>query len=79
MLYHMEHFVFDYSILLNITRDHLDWHGSETAYEEAKTTICLHTKHCFVPDSLYSRLPSTVQKHTMIIPEDIDISHTQFV
>jgi len=38
-LYHSKFIRPNYAILLNITNDHLDWHGSMQAYREAKLKI----------------------------------------
>jgi UDP-N-acetylmuramoylalanine--D-glutamate ligase len=57
MLYGLRDFVFDYSILLNIAKDHLDWHKDFDEYQESKLTLLRRTKDAFfVPASSRSLL-----------------------
>jgi len=45
MLYKLENFVFDYSILLNIAVDHLDWHKDLEEYRDSKINILRNVKN----------------------------------
>jgi UDP-N-acetylmuramoylalanine--D-glutamate ligase len=57
MLYGLRDFVFDYGILLNIAKDHLDWHKDFDEYQESKLTLLRRTsKAFFVPASSWSIL-----------------------
>lgn len=78
MLYNLKNFVFDYALLLNIARDHLDRHGTMEDYTQAKIAICINAKQCFIDRSLYDLLDDGVKTSTTIIPQIHDISYTQF-
>ncbi len=57
MLYNLENFVFDYSILLNIWLDHVDWHQTFDNYKESKLNIFKNTKKTwFYHKSLQSEI-----------------------
>jgi UDP-N-acetylmuramoylalanine-D-glutamate ligase len=58
MLYGLRDFWFDYSILLNIARDHLDWHKDFDEYQESKLTLLRRTRRTpsFVPERSWSLL-----------------------
>jgi UDP-N-acetylmuramoylalanine--D-glutamate ligase len=79
MLYNLDVFMFDYSIFLNIARDHMDWHEDMQDYFFAKSRICAQTKKSFVGHTINVLLPASLQKKATIIPQYIDIAHTQFV
>ncbi len=79
MLYNLDTFMFDYSIFLNIARDHLDWHDNMTDYFAAKSRICAQTHKSFVSHTINLLLPSALEKKATIIPHHIDISYTKFV
>lgn len=48
MLYKLDKFIFDYSIFLNIARDHIDRHETMDNYLQAKMRICAQTRVSFV-------------------------------
>ncbi len=79
MLYKLKYFLFDYSIFLNIARDHMDWHETMENYFDAKVRICEHTKKSFVWHTINILLPRALEKKAVIIPQYIDISYTKFV
>ena len=79
MLYNLDTFMFDYSIFLNIARDHMDWHGSMDNYFAAKSRICAQTRKSFVGHTINVLLPSALEKKATIIPQQVDISYTKFI
>lgn len=79
MLYNIKNFIFDYSIRLNIARDHLDRHGTMENYVQAKMAICVNAKQSFIAADLFDMLPDWVKNHTTIIPQIDDISYTKFL
>jgi len=79
MLYKLKHFIFDYSIFLNIARDHMDWHETMDDYFGAKMRICAQTRKSFVSHTINVLLPTSLEKKAVIIPESIDISYTKFI
>jgi UDP-N-acetylmuramoylalanine-D-glutamate ligase len=79
MLYKLDSFMFDYSIFLNIARDHMDWHENMEDYFAAKSRICAQTKKSFVGHTINILLPSSLEKKAVIIPQQVDISYTKFI
>lgn len=45
-LYYQENFKADIACILNVSEDHIDWHGTYEAYVEAKQRIYHNAKHC---------------------------------
>lgn len=63
MLYGLRDFSFDYSILLNIAKDHLDWHKDFDEYQESKLTLLRRTSEAFfVPASSWNLLDDSLSK-----------------
>jgi UDP-N-acetylmuramoylalanine-D-glutamate ligase len=57
MLYGLENFVFDYGLLLNIARDHLDRHKDWEEYRESKFNLLKATRTaCIVSHRMYQQL-----------------------
>jgi len=80
MLYGLRDFVFDYSILLNIAKDHLDWHKDFDEYQESKLTLLRRTKDAFfVPASSRSLLDNLLAPRWTKVQEDFDLTSTKFV
>ncbi len=80
MLYHLSDFYFDYSILLNIATDHLDWHKDFQDYTQAKLNILTFTKKIgFTNKQIFAQLPHSIQKHTQIYIPLASLTWTQFV
>lgn len=80
MLYGLHDFVFDYSILLNIAKDHLDWHKDFEEYQESKLKLLRHTnKSFFVPVSSWSLLDDVLSKRWTKVDESFDLSPTKFL
>lgn len=77
MLYSTSEFLFDYGILLNIQKDHLDRHGTMDGYTAAKEKL--------LALSAMSLVPNTMDIHTLAVRSyvsifgPIDISRTSFV
>ena len=80
MLYGLRDFVFDYSILLNIARDHLDWHKDFDEYQESKLTLLRRTKDAFfVPASSWEVLDDSLKNCGIKVEESFDLSKTKFL
>jgi len=80
MLYGLRDFVFDYSILLNIARDHLDWHKDFDEYQESKLALLRCTsKAFFVPESSWFLLDDSLLNRGIKIEESFDLSKTKFL
>ncbi len=80
MLFNLRDFHFDYSILLNIARDHLDWHKDFDEYQESKLTLLRHTKDAFfVPASSWSLLDELLSSRGTKVEEKFDLGPTKFV
>ncbi len=80
MLYGLRDFHFDYSILLNIARDHLDWHKDFDEYQESKLTLLRRTKDAFfVPASSRSLLDELLAPRWTKVEENFDLGPTKFV
>lgn len=56
MLYNLQNFIFDIGIFINISQDHLDWHGTMEAYWESKYNIISHAKMGIVWQSLVNNI-----------------------
>ena len=79
MLYGLRDFNFDYSILLNIARDHLDWHKDFDEYQESKLTLLRCTKGVFfVPASSWEVLDNSLKNRGTKVEESFDLSTTKF-
>lgn len=63
---------FDIAIVTNITHEHLDYHGSHSAYVEAKSRLFEYVASC----QLKKELPTPVSK-TIILNADDPISYTR--
>ncbi len=61
-LSYLKKFMFDWSIITNITSDHLEWHGSLKHYQNSKSKLAVHTKNACIVSSqaLESFAPNTV-------------------
>lgn len=80
MLYGLRDFVFDYSILLNIARDHLDWHKDFDEYQESKLTLLRRTSGAFfVPESSWDLLDDSLKNRGTKVEESFDLSTTKFL
>lgn len=79
MLYKLKDFTFDYSIWLNIARDHLDRHLTMEAYTYAKMAICIHTRKWFIGQWLFDLLPDEAKVYNTPIDPIYDISYTNFL
>lgn len=80
MLHNLRDFAFDYSILLNIARDHLDWHKDFDEYQESKLTLLRRTsKAFFVPASSWSLLDDLLSNRGTKVMETFDLSPTKFL
>lgn len=78
MLAHTRHFTYMYGVLLNIARDHLDWHGTMEKYVLAKENILALSDKSFVSISVLSLL-SKSYAHATVFDEYLDIQHTHFL
>ena len=56
MLAHTTKFTYDYGVLLNISRDHLDRHDTMKGYIAAKENIVALSRQSFVSDDVLSLL-----------------------
>lgn len=80
MLFKLRDFHFDYSILLNIARDHLDWHKDFEEYQESKLTLLRRThKAFFVPVSSWSLLDDLLSTRGTKVEESFDLGPTKFL
>lgn len=80
MLYGLRDFNFDYSILLNVARDHLDWHKDFDEYQESKLTLLRRTKGAFfVPASSREVLDDSLKNRGTKVEESFDLSETKFI
>ncbi len=81
MLYKLKDFFFDFSILLNIARDHLDWHKDFNEYQDSKLNLLRQTKKkFFVPESEYLLLNLKENFDNWIATkEEFDLSMTKFL
>lgn len=80
MLYGLRDFNFDYSILLNVARDHLDWHKDFDEYQESKLTLLRRTKGAFfVPASSWSLLDKLLSDRGTKVEESFDLGPTKFL
>lgn len=80
MLYGLRDFVFDYSILLNVARDHLDWHKDFDEYQESKLTLLRRTRDAFfVPASSWSLLDKLLSNRGTKVEESFDLGPTKFL
>ncbi len=59
MLAHTAKFTYDYGVLLNISRDHLDRHGTMEGYIAAKENIVSLSRQSFVSDDVAALLTGT--------------------
>lgn len=57
----------DAAAVLNVTQDHLDWHGDMTAYAAAKARIFAHARVCVVnrDDPLVCAMVKTLQERSV--------------
>lgn len=79
MLYKLRSFIFDYSIFLNISADHLDRHKDMEEYFQTKKDILEYTKiHGFTNQSIYDTLDRELQSKISVY-NTFDISTTHFV
>jgi UDP-N-acetylmuramoylalanine--D-glutamate ligase len=75
MLYGLRDFVFDYGILLNIARDHLDWHKDFDEYQESKLTLLRRTSGAFfVPENSWNVLDDSLKNRGNKVDENFDLS-----
>lgn len=80
MLCWLKNFIFDYSILLNIAKDHLDRHQDFEDYKNSKLALLYCTqKKSFVPESSRYLVDNFLSQHTKKVTEDFDISSTYFI
>jgi len=80
MLYELNNFVFDYSILLNIARDHLDWHKDWDEYRDSKLNLLKHTRKLSVTNKeFYDHVDQETKNHSKIFDRNFDLSKTKFL
>jgi len=80
MLYNLQNFWFDYSILTNIQTDHLDRHPDFDDYKTTKLNIIQHTKtQAFVHKQIFELLNPTQQKYSTMFNYEYDLSSTKFI
>lgn len=80
MLYKLQTFLFDYGILLNIARDHLDRHKDWEEYRDSKFNLIRSvSKFAITSQLLYDQLPRQDQSHTKVFTPYFDLSATQFL
>lgn len=82
MLYNLNNFVFDYSMLLNIALDHVDWHQTFENYKFSKFNILKNTsKFALVHDSLEVDLDKiwSLNCELEIYWNDLDLGNSNFV
>ncbi|MCF7835296.1 UDP-N-acetylmuramoyl-L-alanine--D-glutamate ligase [Candidatus Gracilibacteria bacterium] len=80
MLYKIKNFKFDYSILTNISTDHLDRHKSFKEYSDCKINILKNTKKIgFTNTEIYKGLSENLQKKVKTFNDNFDISKSNFL
>lgn len=80
MLYKIKNFQFDYSILTNISIDHLDRHKDFKEYYNCKINILKKTKRIwFTNKEIYKKLSKTLQRKVKTFDHNFDISKTNFL
>lgn len=79
MLYGLENFTFDFGLLLNIARDHLDWHKDWEEYRESKFNLLKASRTCIVSHRLYEELDLQTQTRSKFFYPVFDLSKTQFL
>jgi len=81
MLYKLNNFKFDYSILTNIATDHLDRHTDFEDYKQSKLNLIKNTKkQAFIlQDTLQSITQDIPKKITTTFWYDYNLESTQFV
>ncbi len=79
MLYQLQNFNFDYSILTNIETDHLDRHPDKNDYHQAKVNLIKHThKNSFTTTKVYQQLDTQLQSKTNTFDYNYDLRPTHF-
>jgi len=80
MLYKIQDFSFDYSILTNIETDHLDRHSNLNNYQQTKLNLIKYTnKQAFTISKVFKTLTQTLQAKTTEYWHDYDLNWTQFI
>lgn len=80
MLYHLHNFEFDYSIVLNIAKDHLDWHKDWDEYRDSKLNLLRCTTSCWVaPQELFAYIDTSIHHRIKVLPNHFDLSKTNFL
>lgn len=80
MLYKLKDFQFEYSILTNIAKDHLDRHKDFQEYTECKTTLLQHTtKYWITNQEIQNTLDTATQEKIAVYEENYDLQKTQFL
>lgn len=80
MLYKLRYFVFDYSILLNIAVDHLDWHKDWEEYRDSKLMLLKRTKHRWITSNMvFEYLDNDTKLHTKVYDWNFNLSKTNFL
>jgi len=72
MLYNLQNFVFDVGVFINISQDHLDWHGTMQHYWESKYTIISHANFGVIGKSLVDTISLT---DTIRVAEPVSITN----
>lgn len=80
MLYKLKDFQFEYSILTNIAKDHLDRHKDFQEYTECKTTLLKNTiKYWITNQEIRNTLDKSTQEKIAIYEGSYDLKKTQFL
>lgn len=79
MLYKLQNFSFNYSILTNIETDHLDRHPDKKDYAQTKLNLIkFTTEQAFTTKDVFQKLNTELQNKTIIFNYDYDLTWTQF-
>jgi len=80
MLYGLQNFMFDYTIFLNIARDHLDWHRDWAEYKWSKFNLLKNTrKIAITAQHLYNELDGITKQHVKVFSPIFELSQTKFL
>ena len=79
MLYGLNNFSFDYGMLINIAKDHLDWHRDFEEYRESKFNLLKATHTGIVSHRLYQELDLDMQNRSKFFYPVFDLSKTNFL
>ncbi len=75
-LYYTDHLAADVAVLLNISPDHIDWHGDFKAYEQAKLKISHGCQKMIIEQALRHLLPSATTTFSVTEPADMSCIET---